>query len=124
MTAVSRSISASHPSALTALKALAAIVGLDEKSITFSTEAVSGGEGFSIEMTVTAKNSFSATDVTYSVSGFMECARAICKAAPESGLWGQMAASTSEDADIESLITAASALIAPAYVASDETGKI
>jgi hypothetical protein len=119
MTVISRSINTSHPDALTALKALAGVVGLDESSITFNSTPVASSEGsFSMEMKVSAKNSFNGNDVTYTASGFLECARVICNAVPESGLWVGVVA------DIESWVESASALITPAYVASDEDGKM
>jgi len=120
MALVTRTVNTSHPSAVTALKALAGIVGISD-SITFSTEAVTSGS-FTVEMSVTAKNSFSGTETTYSVSGFAACARAICKAVPECGLWGQIDGGAGQEASVESWVETASALITPAYVAADDKG--
>ena len=111
------SINTSHPDSLTALKALAAVAATGD-SVTFNSTAVASSDGtYSIEMTVSAKNSFNGNDMTYTVSGFLECARAICALAPQSGLW------VGSVAEIESLIESAASLIAPTYVASDDDGK-
>eukprot|EP00551_Chaetoceros_affinis_P009826 CAMPEP_0203685138 /NCGR_PEP_ID=MMETSP0090-20130426/48393_1 /ASSEMBLY_ACC=CAM_ASM_001088 /TAXON_ID=426623 /ORGANISM="Chaetoceros affinis, Strain CCMP159" /LENGTH=965 /DNA_ID=CAMNT_0050554323 /DNA_START=51 /DNA_END=2948 /DNA_ORIENTATION=+ len=130
MTVVSRTVSTSHPEATSALKVLSALVGLTESSITFApTKAASAGDDdtFSVEMKVTAHNSFSATDMSYTAHGLLGCARAICKAVPEVGLWGQLSQDDSGsalDSLIESWIeTAASTLVFPAYVASDSRVK-
>ena len=120
MALVTRIVTTSDPSAVTALKALAGIVGLSD-SITFSAEPVKS-ESFAVEMSITAKNSFSGTESTYSVSGFVACARAICKAVPECGLWGQIDGGAGQEATVESWVETASALITPAYVAGDDKG--
>jgi len=121
MALVTRIVTTSDPSAVTALKALAGIVGLSD-SITFSAEPVKS-ESFAVEMSITAKNSFSGTESTYSVSGFVACARAICKAVPECGLWGQIDGGAGQEATVESWVETASALITPAYVAGDDKVK-
>ena len=121
MALIKRTVTTSHPSALTALKALAAIVGLID-DITFCTEA-STSDSFSLQMTVVTKNPFSGNDVSYTVSGFVACAKAICKAVPESGIWGQMSGDTADEAAIESWVEKAAALIFPAYHVSDGQGK-
>lgn len=125
MTVVSRTISTSHIPAISALKALASLVGFNESSISFASDPTNNDNGFSVEMKVTAHNSFSGTSVDYTVSGFVECAKAICKAVPESGLWGQMGESDSENESlIESWIqSTVDALVGPAYVTSDSKGK-
>ena len=116
MTVVSRSISSTHPDALASLKALASIVGLP---VSFSQDAVAGKDGLQINMTVSAHNSFSGSDTSISVSGFLGCARAICKAVPESGLWGELS-SNADAASVESWVEAAViSLSVAAYVATD-----
>ena len=79
-------------------------------------------------MEVTARNSFSGTNMSYTVHGLLGCARAICKAVPECGLWGQLSVDGS-GSELESLIeswieTATGTLVYPAYIASDDKGKI
>lgn len=128
MTVVSRTVSTSHPAATPVLKALASLVGLNESSITFAAERLSAaGESISIEMKVTAHNSFSGTNIDYTANGLLGCARAICKAVPESGLWGQMAVygiGSEVESQIESWIeTASGSLVYPAYLASDVKGE-
>ena len=124
MTVVSRTISTSHIPAISALKALASLVGFNESSISFASDPSNNDNGFSVEMKVTAHNPFSGTSVDYTVSGFVECAKAICKAVPESGLWGQMGESSENESLIESWIqSTVDALVGPAYVTSDSKGK-
>lgn len=133
MTVVSRTVSSSHPAATLALKALASLVGLAESSITFSTEPSSSdnngdSDSFSVEMKVTSQNTFSGSNMGYTAIGLLGCARAICKAVPECGLWGQLSTSSTSGTTLESLIegwieTAAGILVYPAYVASDKRGE-
>ena len=99
MTVTSRSINTSNEEVLKALKALAGVVGLDGSSTTFTSTPSEGA--VSVEMTVTAKNSFSGKDVTYNVSGLLECARSI---SGDSGLWAG-------SADMEKWVGGASALV-------------
>ncbi len=129
MTVVSRTVTSSHPTATLALKVLASLAGLAESSITFSTEPKNEGDSsgsFSVEMDVKAQNTFSGANMGYTAHGLLGCARAICKAVPECGLWGQLTTSiegSTLDALIESWIeSAAGVLVYPAYVASDERG--
>lgn len=121
MVVVKRTVRSSHPAAFTALKALASIVSLNDQ-ISLDTE---GGktDSFSLEMTVVTTDPFSKNDVSYSVSGFLACARAICKAVPDCGLWGQVNGETVGESDVESWVEKALALITPAYVVSDAEGK-
>ena len=116
MTGVSRVVSSTHPDALTSLKALASIAG---SSVSFSDDAVTGKDGLFIEMTISAHNSFSGSDTSYTVTGLLGCAKAICKAVPEIGLWGEL--SSSEDAaSVESWVeSAVTSLSVPAYVATE-----
>ena len=129
MTVVSRAVSTSHPEAASALKALSSLVGFDESSITYAPKKTAGdNDPFSVEMNVTAHNSFSGTDMSYTAHGLLGCARAICKAVPDVGLWGQLSQGDPGSA-LESLIeswieTAASTLVYPAYVASDSKGEL
>jgi hypothetical protein len=122
MVVVKRTVRTSHPAAFTALKALASIVSLNDK---ISLDTVEGGksDSFSLEMTVVATDPFSKNDVSYSVSGFLACARAICKAVPDCGLWGQVNGETVGESDVESWVEKALALITPAYVVSEDEGK-
>ncbi len=124
MTVVSRKVTSSHPAATLALKALASLVGLAESSITFSTEkSADDSDSFSVEMNVSSQNTFSGTNMGYTAHGLLGCARAICKAVPECGLWGQLTSGASLESLIESWIeTAAGILVYPAYVASDKRG--
>jgi hypothetical protein len=129
MPVIKRVVSTSHPEATSALQALASLVGLE---VTFEAEVVSVSNGsFSIEMKVEALNSFSGIDMGYTANGLLGCARAICKAVPESGLWGQLSlqGAAGSGSELESLIegwieTAAAALIDPAYVTLDSKGKV
>jgi len=134
MTVVSRTISTTHPAALTALRALCTVSGLPSSAVGFSTEPLTidseegGGNGSSliVEMSVSAQNHFNSTQTSYTAHGLLGCARVICKIVPECGLWGgQLASSSSEDEhNVEAWIeTACDILVGPAYVASDERAK-
>jgi hypothetical protein len=121
MAIVKRIVRTSHPAAFNALKALAAIVGLND-NISVDTEE-SKSDSFTIEMTVVSTDPFSRNDVSYSVSGFLDCTRAICKAVPDCGLWGQVNGETTGEAGVESWVERAVELITPAYVLSENEGK-
>ncbi len=124
MTVVNRSVSSTHPDGLKALQALSSVLGLDDSAIVFNTTPLGNSDGFAVEMTVSAKNSFNAADFSYTFNGLLACSRAICKIVPESGLWGQMGASAELETLIESWIeTASNSLVASAYVAADDKGK-
>jgi hypothetical protein len=95
---------------------MASIVG---SVVSFSQDAVTGKDGLHIDMKVSAHNSFSGSDTSYTVSGLLGCAKAICKAIPESGLWGELS-SIEDAASVESWIeSAVTSLSIPAYVATD-----
>lgn len=128
MTVVSRTVSTSHPAAIPVLKALASLVGLNEgSSISFDNEP-RGSDSFLVEMNVTAQNSFSGTSTSYTVSGLLGCAKAICNAVPECGLWGQEFMVTGSGSGLESQIEAwiekaVDALVTPSYISSDSKGE-
>jgi len=137
MTLITRTVSSSHPAALTALQALASISGLDDSTINFASDPLqpqqqdddNGGniDVLSVEMLTRVENTFSSTVTSYTANGMLGCARAICKAVPESGLWAPSSSGTGDDgfeAMVESWIETASSVLAfPAYVASDERVK-
>jgi hypothetical protein len=113
MAVVKRSVSSSHPASLTALKALAAVVGLED-SITFGSESADGE--YAVEMNTTVNNAFGASK-SHSVSGFADCAHQICNAVPESGFWA-------DDSSVKQWVEeAAKALLGPAYILSNDQGK-
>jgi len=137
MTAITRIVRSSHPASLTTLQALAFISSLKEPAIHFATteplQAPSQSNDdddaerhhiplLAVEMTIQAQNPFNGTSTCYTAIGLLGCARAICKAVPESGLWDPSL--EGGEAMVESWIeTAASVLAFPAYVASDERVK-
>lgn len=113
MAIVYRYVSSSHPESLKALKALAAVVGLED-SVSFGSESAEGE--YAVKMNTTVNTAFGTTK-TYSVSGFVDCARQICNAVPESGFW-------TDDSNVQHWVEkAAKALLAPAYVLSSDQGK-
>ena len=131
MTVLTRAVRTNHPTALASLQALAHIAGLDNASTTFSTDAIEAGEDHAdklvVEMIVSAHNSFNASSSSYTASGLLECARVICKAVPEIGLWGQMSLGESGEGNVmlveEWIESAVSTLSIPAYVLCDDKGK-
>lgn len=113
MTFVNRIVKSSHPASLKSLQALSAVVGLEE-GISFSTVAADGD--YAVEITVHVNHAFGST-TSQSISGFVNCARSICMAVPESDFWGN-------DTSVEKWIDAAvKALVVPAYVAPSDEGK-
>lgn len=120
MTVISRIVSSSHPEALICLEALASIAGLG--GIIFSKDPLlnEGSNLLKVEMIVTAHNLFNSSNATFTAHSLLGCARLICKAVPESGLWGQLSSSTGMDQTmIESWIeTASDSLSSAAYVPS------
>lgn len=110
MAIVNRYVSSSHPESLKALKALAAVVGLED-SVSFGSESAEGE--YAVKMNTTVNTAFGTTK-THSVSGFVDCARQICNAVPESGFW-------TDDSNVQHWVEeAAKALLAPAYVLSSD----
>ena len=113
MVIVNRSLSSSHPDSLKALKALAAVVGLED-SISFGSESADGE--YAVKMHTTVNNAFGSSKV-HTVSGFANCARHICNAVPECGFW-------TDDAKVQNWVEEAEkALLDPAYVLSSDEGK-
>jgi len=137
MTVITRTVRSSHPASLTTLQALASISGLKEPAVHFATtEPLQPPQNDSddndtephhipllaVEMTIKAQNPFNGTSTSYTANGLLGCARVICKAVPESGLWDPLL--DGGEGMVESWIeTAASVLAFPAYVASEERVK-
>ena len=114
MTEVTRSIRSSHPDALESLKVLAEIngVNVNYSALTTTDESKKSVE---VEMEIESHNPFNSSKTTRVVKGFTECAKALCDAVPESGLWS---------ADVESWVKqAVLELTNLAYILEDSEGK-
>eukprot|EP00559_Dactyliosolen_fragilissimus_P001160 CAMPEP_0184864196 /NCGR_PEP_ID=MMETSP0580-20130426/14077_1 /TAXON_ID=1118495 /ORGANISM="Dactyliosolen fragilissimus" /LENGTH=1029 /DNA_ID=CAMNT_0027362881 /DNA_START=9 /DNA_END=3095 /DNA_ORIENTATION=+ len=136
MTVVTRSVNTTHLASLASLEALAAIAGIPISCA--QQEICKGGDdddddenSFALEMTVTSHNAFNAVRSSYTARGLTGCARVICRAVPESGLWGDLGGGGGRGDGglidcglVESWIeTAADCLIGPAYIAGDARVK-
>lgn len=122
MLVVKRTVSSSHVASMKVLQVLSSVAGLE--GITFNETAIAN-DGYAIEMSVSVQNAFAASETSYTVKGLSACVRSLAQAVPESGLWGQMGASTESSATIESWVeTASTALIDAAYVAADDKGAL
>eukprot|EP00566_Odontella_aurita_P002559 CAMPEP_0113550606 /NCGR_PEP_ID=MMETSP0015_2-20120614/14076_1 /TAXON_ID=2838 /ORGANISM="Odontella" /LENGTH=963 /DNA_ID=CAMNT_0000451433 /DNA_START=93 /DNA_END=2984 /DNA_ORIENTATION=- /assembly_acc=CAM_ASM_000160 len=102
---VTRTVRSSNPDALVPLRALAAALGLSSSSssdggggaLAFSSEplpsrdaaAAAAAAAISVEMEIRIRNPFDSASRTSNVRGLAGVARAMCRAVPEAGMWGE-----------------------------------
>jgi len=112
---VSRTIRCSGTPDNAALRCLASLIG-GERSLSFSDDAVA-----SVEMTVSTRHPLTGVESSHSVRGFADVARAVCRLAPELGLW-EGAGGIEAEARVEGWVRAAHAALSGADDAAAVNG--
>jgi len=107
---VKRTLFASHPDSLGALKILAKIGGISDLTITPLTD----NSEFQVRLEVEASSPFDASTKTTTVDGYVSCVEYLSKVAPEIGLWAD---------GVDTWVKSACSYLAEiAYVLDEEKG--